>query len=326
MSIAATVLIPTHDHGRTLLRSVPSALAQTVSELEVFVVGDGVPDETRELMAELAAGRRARPLLRQPEGRAPRRGPPACGAAGGPRRDRLLPLGRRRLAAGPRRGAAAAAGGRRPRAHPLRSRSTPTTGCTWCGSTSRASTSAQVLLGGRQPDPPLDHRPHARALPAAARGLAADTARGSTPTSISGSGCSRCREREPRAGLGRRCSTSPADLRSRLEHRAAARARSTAGTTRTCPIARATAVARQRAARPCRRSDEALTSRERELGRCWPHARGRSRRAAPTKRLGCNCRRSPTPSPGGCAAGCGACPGLRCGCEGSSSASSACNG
>jgi hypothetical protein len=55
VSVAATVLIPTHDHGRTLLRSVPSALAQTVPELEVFVVGDGVPDETRELMAELAA-------------------------------------------------------------------------------------------------------------------------------------------------------------------------------------------------------------------------------------------------------------------------------
>jgi len=55
VSVAATVLIPTHDHGRTLLRSVPSALAQTVSELEVFVVGDGVPDETRELMAQLAA-------------------------------------------------------------------------------------------------------------------------------------------------------------------------------------------------------------------------------------------------------------------------------
>ena len=55
MSTAATVVIPTHDHGRTLLRSVPSALAQTVSELEVFVVGDGVPDVTRELMAELVA-------------------------------------------------------------------------------------------------------------------------------------------------------------------------------------------------------------------------------------------------------------------------------
>ena len=34
---------------------MPSALAQTVTELEVLVVGDGVPDETRELMAELAA-------------------------------------------------------------------------------------------------------------------------------------------------------------------------------------------------------------------------------------------------------------------------------
>lgn len=55
MSLAATVLIPTHDHGPTLLRSVPSALAQKVSELEVLVVGDGVPDETRELMAELVA-------------------------------------------------------------------------------------------------------------------------------------------------------------------------------------------------------------------------------------------------------------------------------
>jgi GalNAc5-diNAcBac-PP-undecaprenol beta-1,3-glucosyltransferase len=55
MSLAATVLIPTHDHGRLLLRSVPSVLAQTVTELEVFVVGDGAPDETRELMAELVA-------------------------------------------------------------------------------------------------------------------------------------------------------------------------------------------------------------------------------------------------------------------------------
>jgi GalNAc5-diNAcBac-PP-undecaprenol beta-1,3-glucosyltransferase len=49
----ATVLVPTHDHGPTLLRSVRSALAQTDVELEVFVVGDGVPDVTRELAAEL---------------------------------------------------------------------------------------------------------------------------------------------------------------------------------------------------------------------------------------------------------------------------------
>jgi hypothetical protein len=53
MSLAATVLIPTHDHGPTLLRAARSALAQTTRDLEVFVVGDGVPDETRELMADL---------------------------------------------------------------------------------------------------------------------------------------------------------------------------------------------------------------------------------------------------------------------------------
>jgi glycosyltransferase involved in cell wall biosynthesis len=50
MTLAATVLVPTHDHGLTLLRSVRSALRQTVEELEVFVVGDGVPDETRDVI------------------------------------------------------------------------------------------------------------------------------------------------------------------------------------------------------------------------------------------------------------------------------------
>ncbi len=55
MTLAATVLVPTHDHGPTLLRSVPSILAQTVEDLEVFVIGDGVPDVTREVMAELTA-------------------------------------------------------------------------------------------------------------------------------------------------------------------------------------------------------------------------------------------------------------------------------
>ena len=53
MTVAATVLIPTHDHGPTLRHSIPSVLGQTVEELEVFVIGDGVPDVTRELMAEL---------------------------------------------------------------------------------------------------------------------------------------------------------------------------------------------------------------------------------------------------------------------------------
>jgi hypothetical protein len=55
VTLAATVLVPTHDHGKTLLRSVPSALAQTMTDIEVFVIGDGVPPVTREVMAELTA-------------------------------------------------------------------------------------------------------------------------------------------------------------------------------------------------------------------------------------------------------------------------------
>lgn len=53
MSLAATVLIPTHNHVRTLRASVASALRQTVPDIEVFVIGDGVPDETREVVSEL---------------------------------------------------------------------------------------------------------------------------------------------------------------------------------------------------------------------------------------------------------------------------------
>lgn len=51
--IRATVLVPTHDHGPTLVHSVGSALAQTVDEIEIFVVGDGVPDVSRDVMADL---------------------------------------------------------------------------------------------------------------------------------------------------------------------------------------------------------------------------------------------------------------------------------
>jgi GalNAc5-diNAcBac-PP-undecaprenol beta-1,3-glucosyltransferase len=49
----ATVLIPTYDHGSTLYHSVRSALGQSLRALEVLVVGDGVPDATRGVMAEL---------------------------------------------------------------------------------------------------------------------------------------------------------------------------------------------------------------------------------------------------------------------------------
>ena len=52
----ATVLVPTHDHGPTLEYSVGSALAQTIEDLEVLIVGDGVPDATREVVARLRDG------------------------------------------------------------------------------------------------------------------------------------------------------------------------------------------------------------------------------------------------------------------------------
>lgn len=72
MMLAATVLVPTHDHGPTLLRSVRSALAQTVEALEVLVVGDGVPDATRKVMAELVASDPRVKIFNNPKG--PRHG------------------------------------------------------------------------------------------------------------------------------------------------------------------------------------------------------------------------------------------------------------
>jgi glycosyltransferase involved in cell wall biosynthesis len=51
--IQATVIVPTFDHGPTLRYSVGSALTQTVADVEVFIVGDGVPAGAREVIAEL---------------------------------------------------------------------------------------------------------------------------------------------------------------------------------------------------------------------------------------------------------------------------------
>jgi GalNAc5-diNAcBac-PP-undecaprenol beta-1,3-glucosyltransferase len=56
----ATVIVPTHDHGPMLLRSVRSALEQTVRDLEIFIIGDGVPDLTRDIVAELMHDPRVR--------------------------------------------------------------------------------------------------------------------------------------------------------------------------------------------------------------------------------------------------------------------------
>lgn len=60
MSPQATVVVPTHDHGPLLLRSVRSALSQTVEDIEVFVIGDGVSDATREAAVELGRDERVR--------------------------------------------------------------------------------------------------------------------------------------------------------------------------------------------------------------------------------------------------------------------------
>jgi Glycosyl transferase family 2 len=54
VSIAATVIVPTHDHGPTLRFALATALAQTVEDIEVLVIGDGVPDVTREIVGELS--------------------------------------------------------------------------------------------------------------------------------------------------------------------------------------------------------------------------------------------------------------------------------
>ena len=52
---AATVLIPTHNHAATLPLAVKSVLGQTLADFELFIVADGVADDMRAAIAELAA-------------------------------------------------------------------------------------------------------------------------------------------------------------------------------------------------------------------------------------------------------------------------------
>jgi len=56
----ATVLVATHDHGPMLLRSVGTALSQSVRDVEIFIVGDGATAETRRAAAQLADDSRVR--------------------------------------------------------------------------------------------------------------------------------------------------------------------------------------------------------------------------------------------------------------------------
>ena len=55
MTPAATVIVPTHDHGPLLELAVRSALRQTVADLEVLIVGDGATGPTRAAAQALLA-------------------------------------------------------------------------------------------------------------------------------------------------------------------------------------------------------------------------------------------------------------------------------
>lgn len=72
MTIRATVLIPTYNHGALLLHSTRSALAQTVREIEVFIVGDGMSPDTTAAADELERADPRVRIFRFPKG--PRHG------------------------------------------------------------------------------------------------------------------------------------------------------------------------------------------------------------------------------------------------------------
>ena len=100
--IDATILIPTFRHAALLPYSVRSALDQADASVEVSR-RRGRRRGRHTGRARTVRRRRARALLRLPEGGAARRAQPPRGAPRGGRRDRLLPLRRRPAAAGTRR-------------------------------------------------------------------------------------------------------------------------------------------------------------------------------------------------------------------------------
>ena len=58
--VDATILVPTHRHVTLLPHALASALDQEGAAVELFVVGDGVEDATREVVAHHAGDRRVR--------------------------------------------------------------------------------------------------------------------------------------------------------------------------------------------------------------------------------------------------------------------------
>ena len=55
-----TVVVPTHDHASTLDLAVASVLRQTVEALDVVIIGDGVGDDTRDVVCGLVSDNRVR--------------------------------------------------------------------------------------------------------------------------------------------------------------------------------------------------------------------------------------------------------------------------
>lgn len=72
MTPVATVVVPTHDHGATLRYSVASVLQQTIEDLELVIVGDGMPPEAAHIARGLAAQDERARLVERPKG--PRHG------------------------------------------------------------------------------------------------------------------------------------------------------------------------------------------------------------------------------------------------------------
>jgi hypothetical protein len=65
---AASVIVPTHDAASTLDLAVGSALAQTVDDLEVVIVGDGVTSAVRSVVEGLVRGDPRVRFLDRPKG------------------------------------------------------------------------------------------------------------------------------------------------------------------------------------------------------------------------------------------------------------------
>lgn len=67
-----TVIIPTFDHGPTLKYSIDSVLKQSYQDFEIYVIGDGAPDITREVMSKLVKQDKRIHYIDRPKG--PRNG------------------------------------------------------------------------------------------------------------------------------------------------------------------------------------------------------------------------------------------------------------